>query len=406
MSDYYELLEISKSATKEEIQKAYRKMALKWHPDRNPNNKEQAEEMFKKIGEAHEVLIDDNKRTIYDKFGAEGLKNNGGNPFEGGNFNPFDLFSNMFAGGGMPGMPNMSNRNNNDEKPIIHEVKCSLKDTYIGTKKTEHIERLVFCNNCDATGFKDKKNHTCNTCNGKGVQTMLHQLGPGMVQQSTRTCTSCKGTGGDSGHSYCDKCHGKKKSKETIRLDIEIKRGIKKGNQLHLRNNGNQTGTNSFSDIIIVFDVQEDQQFIRKGNDLYRKVDISLKKALLGFEMSLEHLDGKKIVIKSNDIIHPNTMKYIPNLGFLDLQHGTTGDYYIQFNIIFPDKLTSKQLKALDIVFSKENDENNIANIDIVNHYKLETIPGNNKRFYSGFDEESEASENPNMRHNVQCAQQ
>ena len=166
MSSYYDTLEISKTASKEEIQKAYKKMALKWHPDRNPTNKEKAEEMFKKIGEAHEVLMDDNKRSIYDKFGEEGLKNGaGGNPFEGSGFNPFDLFSNMFAGG----MPNMNmGGNRNEEKPIIHEIKCTLKDTYVGAKRTEHIERLIFCNGCDATGFKDKQKHTCSTCNGKG----------------------------------------------------------------------------------------------------------------------------------------------------------------------------------------------------------------------------------------------
>ena len=406
MSSYYDILEIPKNASKEDIQKAYRKMALKWHPDRNPNNKEQAEEMFKKIGAAHEVLMDDDKRSVYDKFGEEGLKNGaGGNPFEGSGFNPFDLFSNMF-GGAMPGM-NMGQRNQNEDKPIIHEIKCSLKETYTGSKRSENIERLIFCNGCDSTGFKDKQKHICSTCSGKGVQIMIHQIGPGMVQQSTRSCTACKGTGNDSNFAFCEKCNGKKKMKENIKLDIDIKRGIKKGQQMLIKNQGHQTGINSYGDIVIVFDVSNDSNYIRKGNNLYRKINISLRKALLGFEMLLDHLDGKQIIIKSNDIIQPNTTKFIKNLGFYDLQNSVTGDYYIEFNIIFPDKLSSKQQKALDIVFNKETDEMNKSNVPIEHQYKLENIPGNQRhRFYKDLDEESEYTEDTNGRHNVQCAQQ
>ena len=403
MSNYYELLEISKTASTEEIQKAYKKMALKWHPDRNPNNREKSEEMFKKIGEAYEVLNDDNKRSIYDRFGEEGLKNGAGmNPFEGSGINPFDLFQNMF--GGMPGMNMGGNRNNNEEKPIIHEIKCTLKDTYIGSKKTEQIERLIFCNICEATGFKDKQKHTCSTCNGKGIQIMMHQIGPGMVQQSTRTCSTCKGSGSDLNHPQCDKCHGKKKMKEIIRLDVEIKKGIKKGNQMLIKNQGNQIGTNHFSDIVIIFDVLPDSKFIRKGNDLYRKLDISLRKSLLGFEMVLDHLDGKHIVIKSSEIIQPHSIKKISNLGFPDIQNDTIGDYFIQFNVIFPDKLSSRQIKALDIVFVKDPEEQSKHTIDILHHYKLENIPTQNN-FYKDFDEETQ-EEQPNGRHNIQCAQQ
>jgi chaperone protein DnaJ len=401
---YYDILEVSKSATKEEIHKAYKKLAFKWHPDKNPNNKEEAEEMFKKVGEAHEVLSNEEKRAIYDRYGEEGLKNGppGGNPFEGG-FNPFEMFNNMFGGGG--GMP-MPQRHNEENRNITVQLKVSLKDTYIGAKKTEHIERLVLCPHCEATGFKDKQNHTCSTCNGKGVQVMLHQIGPGMVQQMTRSCGACKGTGGDTGQPRCDTCHGKKKVKETVRIEVDIKRGIKKGNQMLMRNHGNQIGPNHFSDIIVVFDVENDPIYIRKGNDLHRRVDISLRKALLGFDMVLDHIDGKKIVIKSDEVIQPHTIKMIPRLGFVSLEHGTTGDYYIEMNVIFPEKLSSKQLKALDIVLSKDSDEQEPNSIDNSQHYKLENIPGGNrKRFYNHPDDETEASEGTG-RHNVQCAQQ
>ncbi len=400
MSTYYEVLEVPKTATKDEIHKAYKKLAFKWHPDKNLNNKDQAEEMFKKIGEAHEILTNDEKRDIYDRFGEEGLKNGGGgNPFEGSGFNPFDLFNNMFGGGGMPRNPHQ----NEETKNINVVLNCSLKDTYVGGRKVQNIERFILCTSCDATGFKDKQNHTCSTCSGKGVQIMLHQIGPGMVQQSTRSCSSCRGTGGDTNQPKCDQCHGKKRIKEGLRLEIDIKKGIKKGNQMLLRNHGNQIGPNHYSDIVIHFNVENDPVFTRKSNDLHRKVEISLRKALLGFEMLLDHLDGKSIVIKSEDIIHPFGTKMIPKLGFVDLEHGTIGDYYIEFQVIFPEKLSSKQLKALDIVFTKECLDD-VQRIDNSLHYKLENIPGSNgKRFYKGLDDESEQEDG---RQNIQCAQQ
>lgn len=401
---YYDFLEVPKTATKEEINKAYKKQALKWHPDRNPNNKEKAEEMFKKIGEAHEVLTNEEKRSIYDRFGEEGLKNGAGtNPFENAGFNPFDLFNNMF-GGGMQ----MPRQQNDENRPVVVNMKCTLKDTYIGAKKSETLERSIFCNGCDATGYKDKKNHTCSTCNGKGIQLIIHQIGPGMVQQSTRTCTACKGTGGDMNHPRCEKCHGSKRLKELVKLDMDIKKGIRKGNQMMIRGNGNQIGMNQYTDIVVVFDVENDPIYSRKGNDLYRKVDISLRKALLGFEMVLDHIDGKQIVIKSNEIIQPFSTKMISRLGFTDVQNGSVGDYYLQFNVVFPERLGSKQLKALDIVFNKDEKDDSNHNISIDYQYKLENTPGNNgQRFYNSLDEESEDDgEGNGGPQKVQCAQQ
>jgi chaperone protein DnaJ len=408
MSDYYDILGVQKSASKDEIHKAYKKLAFKWHPDKNPNNKEEAEEMFKKVGEAHEVLSSEEKRAIYDRYGEEGLKNGGGgggNPFEGG-FNPFEMFNNMFGGGGMP----MPQRHNEENRNITLQVKCSLRDTYVGGRRAENIERLILCPTCDATGFKDKQNHTCSTCNGKGVQVMLHQIGPGMVQQMTRSCGACKGTGGDTGQPRCDTCHGKKKVKETVRVEVDIKKGVKKGNQMVFRNNGNQIGPNHFSDIIVVFDVEGDPVYTRKGNDLYRKMDISLRKALLGFEMPVEHIDGKRILLRSEEVIQPRTTKVISGLGFVSLENGMIGDYYIEFNVVFPERMSSKQLKALDIVLNKDDhlqqSHQSVEAIDNSNHYKLEDVPGGNgRRFYNHMDDESEATEGTG-RHNVQCAQQ
>lgn len=413
MTSYYDLLEVAKTATKEELAKAYKKAALKWHPDRNIDNKEYAEEMFKKVGNAYEVLKDANKREIYDRFGEEGLKNNNG--MDAGGFNPFDLFSGMFPGG-MPGFPSggRGTPRNDENKPIVHEVICSLKDVYVGAKRQEHIERIVFCNPCDGTGFKDKKVHPCSTCNGKGIQVMIHQIGPGMVQQSTRSCSTCKGTGNDGAHINCEKCNGQKKSKETIKIDIEIKKGTKKQSQpLILRGKGNQTGTNTFGDLAVIFNVHDDPIYSRKGNDLHRKVDISLRKALLGFKLTLDHIDGKKIIVDSSNIINPNSVKKIPKLGFMDTNSGLYGDYYIEFNVIFPERYNSKQRQALELVLHKDPEELEHKNVDIPQHYKLYKLedtfgnPKGSSRYYNDLDDQTDDTMfHTDGAQNVQCAQQ
>jgi DnaJ family protein A protein 2 len=413
MTSYYELLETSKTSSPDEIAKAYKKAAFKWHPDRNPKNREQAEEMFKKVGQAYEVLKDGNKRSIYDRFGEDGLKNmpppgaEGGGGFPPG-FNPFEMFGGMFGGGG--GMPQQQpNRQNEDGRPILHEIKCTLRDIYLGTKRTEHIERSIFCTHCNGTGCHDKQVHNCTTCNGRGVQVMIHQIAPGMVQQATRSCTICKGSGTDITQEQCLVCKGVKKSKETIKIEVEIKKGTKNGQQTVIHGKGNQLeGNNNYGPVVIVVRVEDDPVFTRKDIDLHRKVDISLRRALLGFKMTLEHLDGKTIVIQSDKVISPFSVKKIPRMGFLDAETTLVGDYYIKFNVIFPERFNSKQLKALELVLHKEHNDDVHKEGEASRHYKLEDtvqLPEGSKRFYPDLDESNADEEGPGGP-GVQCAQQ
>jgi DnaJ family protein A protein 2 len=397
--DYYELLGVSKSSTKEEISKGYKKAALRWHPDRNPpENKEAAEEMFKKIAKANEILQDDEKREIYDRFGEDGLQQGGGGM--PANFNPFEMFGsmgNMFGG---------MRQDKQEERPIVHEVKCTLKDSYIGVKKNEMIERYVFCTPCEGTGFKDKKVHTCSTCNGKGVQIIIHQLGPGMVQQATRSCTSCKGSGSDSGHIKCERCDGSKKIKEISKIEIEVKKGTKRNPvPIILKGKGSQTGPSTYGDLAVLFTFENDPVYTRKGNDLHRRIDISLRKALLGFQLTLDHLDGKKIVIQSEEVIQPLSVKKISHMGFLDQSTNITGDYFIEFNVIFPEKYNSKQLKALDLVLHKEIEDDSHKKIDSLHHYKLEFVPIASNKYYDHLDEDDQTYDS-GPAEQVQCAQQ
>jgi DnaJ family protein A protein 2 len=406
MSDYYELLGITKSASKEEITKAYKKSALKWHPDRHPvESRPAAEDMFKKISRANEILQDEQKREIYDRFGEEGLTNGGGGGGMPANFNPFEMFG-MGGMGGMFGGHPFARSQNEEHKPIVHEVKCSLKDVYTGVKKMENIERFVFCNPCEGTGFKDKNPHICSTCNGKGIQIIIHQIGPGMVQQATRNCASCRGTGNDTNHPQCSSCNGTKKIKEIFKVEIEVKKGTKRNPQpTIIKNKGNQTDKNSYGDIAVLFNVQNDPIYTRKGNDLHRKVDITLRKALLGFKLTLDHLDGKKIVIVSDNIIQPFSIKRIPRLGFSDALGNSCGDYLIEFNVIFPEKFNTKQLKALDLVLHKESEDESHKRIDNGLHYKLEDAKQTSNKFYDNLDDDQTEDEHGGAE-KVQCAQQ
>jgi len=412
MSDFYELLGVPKNATKEEITKAYRKTALKWHPDRHPaETRDEAEEMFKKIGKANEVLQDDQKREIYDRFGEEGLNNGGGGGGMPPGFNPFEMFSGMASGmsgmGGIPGMfGNAFGRATRQEEHIFHEVKCTLKDIYLGVKKQENIERMVLCGVCEGTGAKDKKVYVCGTCNGKGIQIIVHQIGPGMVQQATRSCVSCKGSGNDPKQVVCTGCNGMKKKKEMSKVEIDIKKGTKPTKQpIIIKNKGNQNDKNSYSDIAVMIIIEADPIYSRKGNDLHRKVEISLRKALLGFHITLDHIDGKKIVIKSEDIIQPFAVKKIPNMGFMDPMGHSHGDYYIEFNVVFPEKFNSKQLKALDLVLHKEEEDLSYKKVDSLHHYTLEDTHISPQTFYDHMEDQTE-DEHEQGGQPVQCAQQ
>ncbi len=418
MTSYYDLLEIPKTATQDEIEKGYKKAAFKWHPDRHRDNKEYAEEMFKKVGQAHDVLKDEQKRRIYDRFGEDGLKNMPPPGAEGGGFppgfNPFEMFGGMggMFGGGMPGMP-QQNRQNDENRPILQEVKCTLRDVYLGSKRSENIERNIFCTNCEATGCQDKQVHNCTTCNGRGVQVMIHQIAPGMVQQSTRPCTICKGDGVDITQEKCLVCKGAKKKKETLKIDFEIKKGTINGQQMIIHGKGHQLGSsNTYGDIVFIVKVSSDSLFTRKDNDLHRTVDISLRKALLGFNMSLEHLDGKTIVIQSDKIINPFSVKKIPRMGFVDSNNGIVGDYYIKFNVVFPERFNSKQVKALELVLHKDHNDQSHKEVDSSRHYKLEDtiqLPEGGPRFYKDLDESNTDEEGggiPMGGPGVQCAQQ
>ena len=201
---YYDILGVSPDATETELKKAYRKQALKYHPDKNPD----AGDKFKEISQAYEVLSDKDKREIYDEFGEQGIKEQGGGRGGGGFSSPMDMF-NMFFGGGGGGGPGMSNgRSRAKTKPIVHKLGVTLEDLYNGKKKKLAANRDLRCGDCDGKG--GTKVETCGDCRGRGMKVMTKQIGPGMMQQMQAPCNKCA-TRGEvvDPASTCKKCKGK-----------------------------------------------------------------------------------------------------------------------------------------------------------------------------------------------------
>jgi len=208
--DYYSVLGVSKDASPQDIKNAYRKMAVKYHPDKNPDNKEEATEKFKDISEAYQVLSDNEKKEIYDKYGEEGLKQTG---HEENGMDINDLFRSMFG-----------QEEDEEISPINIVKECTLEELYKGFITKETIDRCSLCKKCDGTGSVDCKEHKCTECNGVGNIAKIMQRGP-MIQRFLEKCSKCKGSGSDELFEKCKNCKGTRLVKESIELEFKVNPG-------------------------------------------------------------------------------------------------------------------------------------------------------------------------------------
>lgn len=364
--DYYEVLGVSKGASDDEIKKAYRVLAKKYHPDMNPGDKE-AEAKFKEANEAYAVLSDSDKRAKYDQFGHAAFDpsmggGSGFGGFGGMDFDFGDIFSSFFGGGG--GGSSRSSRNMPIEgDDVMARITISFDEAVFGCKKEISFARVEACPECSATGAaKGTKAETCTTCHGTGRVTVQQQTILGYMQ-TQRACSACRGTGKII-KTPCKNCNGKGYIKVNKKLEVSIPAGIDSMQRIILRGQGS-AGRNggSAGDLIIEVRVKEHSLFTRERNNIYCDVPISFSEAALGAEIDIPVLGDKTEKYKIPEGTQTGTRFTLKGKGIADINTKRKGDLVITVVVETPKNLTSEQKKLLT-EFSKTLGENNTGKRD------------------------------------------
>ncbi len=354
--DYYEILGVSKNATDDEIKKAFRVLAKKYHPD--VNKEPGAAEKFKEIGEAYQVLSDKNKRAQYDQFGHAAFENGGGaQGFNMGDIDLDDILSSIFGGGYSRGFDFsdafgdvFGSRRSSGRKratrgeDLLMRIKLTFDEAINGCKKDIRVNVTDVCDKCHgAGGFGEAK---CSTCNGLGVIKEEQRSLFGVVQ-TQKTCPNCRGTG-RTFREICDECHGEGRITKNKTLTVNIPAGVSNDSQLRLSGKGG-AGVNGGEngDLYLEFVVAEHKYFERHDNDIYLEVPITITEAILGCKKEIPTLTGNGYIE-----IKPGTQNYtklkLKGKGVKNASSNITGDMYVVLNIIMPTKLTKKQKDLLE----------------------------------------------------------
>ncbi|KAK6460078.1 dnaJ class heat shock protein [Scheffersomyces coipomensis] len=396
---FYDLLGVSPSASDTELKKAYRKAALKYHPDKNSSP--EAAEKFKEISHAYDVLSDDQKREVYDSYGEDGLSGQGGGP---GGMGAEDIFSQFFGGsfGGASARPTRG-------KDIKHAISCTLEELYKGRTAKLALNKTVLCKTCNGLGGKEGKVKKCSGCNGSGTRFVTRQMGP-MIQRLQTVCDTCQGTGDICDpKDRCTTCSGKKTQQERKILQVHIDPGMKDGQRVVFSGEGDQEPGITPGDVIFAVDERPHDKFTRKGNDLYYEAEIDLLTALAGGDFAFKHVSGDyvKVTLSSGEVISPGSVKVIERQGMPIYRQGGRGNLFIKFTVKFPangfadeDKL--KQLEsilparaAVSIPKGAEVDEVSVVDVDPYKHNA-----GSRRDAYDSDEEEGQQGQG------VQCASQ
>eukprot|EP00268_Persea_americana_P045684 TRINITY_DN466_c0_g1_i4.p1 TRINITY_DN466_c0_g1~~TRINITY_DN466_c0_g1_i4.p1 ORF type:complete len:418 (-),score=120.17 TRINITY_DN466_c0_g1_i4:400-1653(-) len=332
-SKYYDILGVSNSASQDELKKAYRKAAIKNHPDKGGDP-----EKFKELSQAYEVLSDPEKREIYDQYGEDALKEGMGGG--GGSHSPFDIFESFFGRSSFGGGSSRGRRQKQGDD-VVHSLKVSLEDLYNGTSKKLSLSKNVLCPKCKGKGSKSGASGRCYGCQGSGTKISTRRIGPGMIQQMQHVCSDCKGSGEViSEKDKCNQCKGNKVSQEKKVLEVHVEKGMQHGQKIVFEGEADEAPDTVAGDIVFVLQLKEHPKFKRKSDDLYVEHTLSLTEALCGFQFALTHLDGRQLLIKSDpgEVIKPGQHKAINDEGMPQYQRPfMKGRLYIQFNVEFPD---------------------------------------------------------------------
>ena len=362
--DYYEVLGVAKNATADEIKKAYRKMALKYHPDKNPGDKE-AEEKFKEAAEAYDVLSNDDKRARYDQYGhsmgPQGFGGGGFGGFQSAGFSSLDdifeqfgpIFGGRFSGfGGSGGRAQRVQRRGSD---LRIRVKLTLSEIANGTSKSVKIPTFVPCDKCKGTGAKDGTAFaTCASCHGTGTVVRQSQSIFGMVQERV-TCPTCEGTG-KTITEKCPECNGEgvKRSEEQVTFDIPA--GVSDGMTLSIKGKGNAPRRGGIrGDLLVVIEELKHPDLIRDGNDIIYNLMLDLPTAILGGSVEVPTIDGRAR-LKIDPGTQPGKVLRMRGKGLPSPENrGIRGDELVNIMVYIPEKLSDEERKAVEKLKGSEN---------------------------------------------------
>ncbi|KAI9593876.1 hypothetical protein BDF19DRAFT_471779 [Syncephalis fuscata] len=388
---YYDLLGVSPDASAAELKKGYRKQALIYHPDKNPDEGHK----FKEISHAYEVLSDEQKRSVYDRHGEAGLSNDNG--MGGGmGVSPEDLFAQLFGGGGR--RPTGPRRG----KDVTHQLNVSLEDLFLGKTSKLALQKTVLCKGCDGKGGKEGAVRTCTACRGSGVRVTIRQMGM-MVQQMQTSCDECQGEG--------EIINAKDRCKDL--LEVHIDKGMRSGQRITFHGEGDQMPGIIPGDVVIVIEEKPHDRFRRRGDDLYYDAKIDLLTALTGGQFTINHLDNRQLLVNiiPGEVIKPDEVKAVAEEGMPVQRHHSRGNLYIKFSIDFPEPnwATPEQMQQLETILpsrkaieppnGKEVEEVVLSHLDASQRSKAE-------RGMNGGPDDDEDDDGHGHGPGVQCAQQ
>lgn len=350
-SKFYDLLGVSKTASPEELKKAYKKAAIICHPDKGGD-----QEKFKELAHAYDILSDPEKRSIYDQYGEEGLKEGMGHAGASG-FDPSDLFSAVFggdpfgdhSGGSSRGRGQRRRRTDN----VVRAIDVTLENIYNGVVKKLSVTRQALCGKCKGTGSKTGRSAECKQCKGSGRTVQYVRLGMGLMQQIEQICSGCEGKGEVLREKdKCLGCKGEKVVPESKILEVRVEKGMKDGEKISFPGLAHDAPNAEAGDLIFVLKQKPHTTFKRIGDDLFMERSLSLAESLCGFSFRVPHLDGRHLLIKTQpgEVIKPGQAKAIENEGMpRHKQSFLQGRLFISFSVEFPESgsLTFDQVKLL-----------------------------------------------------------